>query len=171
MGSPGDARDRLTPFGDEMIRIHDWLRGELGRLGDEVDAHLFGRGERPRNLRAHCLSFCAAVTKHHRGEDAGAFPLLVEEFPELRPLVEKMAQDHVMVSGLLESLRRVVDDVPAEPDEATARRIQGELGGLNAILESHFSFEERRIVDALNSLPADSGTTESLFGVEPPPTR
>jgi len=168
VGSLGEARERLAAFGDEMVRIHDWLRGELSRLGDEVDAHLFGGGERPRNLRAHCLSFCAAVTRHHRGEDDGAFPLLVKEFPELRPVVEKMAQDHEMVSGLLESLRRVVEDIPAVPDEVTARRVQGELGGLNAILESHFSFEERRIVDALNSLPADSGTTESLFGLEPP---
>ncbi len=154
-----------------MVRIHEWLREELARLGDEVDAHLDGRGERPKNLKAHCLSFCSAVTDHHQGEDNGAFGLLDRDFPELRPIVEKLRQDHVLVSGLLHSLQRVVDGIPAEPDEAGARRIRAELGGLNAILESHFSFEERRIVDALNSLPADSGTTESLLGITPPPLR
>jgi hypothetical protein len=108
------------------------------------------------------------VTNHHQGEDDGAFVLLNRDFPELRPIVEKLKQDHVLVSGLLQSLRRVVDGIPAEPDETDARRIRTELGGLNAILESHFSFEERRIVDALNSLPAEFGTTESLLGVTPP---
>ncbi len=168
MGSVRDAHDRLAAFGDEMIEIHEWLRGELTRLGDEVDAHLSGQGERPANLTAHCLSFCAAVTTHHQGEDTGAFPLLARDFPQLRPIVEKLAQDHVLVSGLLQSLRRVVDGIPDEPDEADARRIRGELGGLHAILESHFSFEERRIVAALNSLSADAGTTESLLGITPP---
>jgi len=168
MGNHRDARGRLAAFGDEMLRIHEWLRDELDRLGDEVDAHLAGRGGRPKNLKAHCLAFCSAVTDHHQGEDSGAFPLLERDFPELRPIVDKLRQDHMLVSGLLHSLQRVVDGIPAEPDESDARRIRAELGGLNAILESHFSFEERRIVDALNSLPAGSGTTESLLGVTPP---
>jgi len=168
MGDHRDARGRLAAFGDEVVRIHEWLRDELARLEDDVEVHLAGRGGRPKDLKAHCLAFCSAVTDHHQGEDAGAFPLLDRDFPELRPIVEKLKQDHVLVSGLLHNLQRVVDGIPAEPDEADARRIRGELAGLNAILESHFSFEERRIVDALNSLPAGSGTTESLLGVTTP---
>lgn len=164
----GNAHDRLAAFGDEMVEIHDWLRDELARLREETDAHLTGRGERPRHLRAHCLAFCAAVAGHHQGEDSGAFDLLDRDFPELRPTVELLRHDHVLVGGLLKSMRRVLDGIPADPDEAAARRIRAELDGLSAILESHFAFEERRIVAALNSLPAGAGTTESLLGVTPP---
>jgi hypothetical protein len=55
--------------------------------------------------------------------------------------------------------------MPAAPDAAEANRVRGELGGLTAILESHFAFEERRIVAALNALPAEAGTAESLLGM------
>ncbi|MFD2420240.1 hemerythrin domain-containing protein [Amycolatopsis pigmentata] len=168
MGNNAESYDRLFALGTEMIRIHDWLRGELGRLKDEVDAHLDGQGERPRDLRAHCLSFCGAVREHHTGEDTGAFPLLARRFPELRPTIEKLEQDHVLVSGLLENLRQLIESIPSQPGKAEAGRIRTELDGLNAILESHFSFEERRIVDALNSLPSSVGSTESLLGIAAP---
>jgi hypothetical protein len=45
------------------------------------------------------------------------------------------------------------DLLAAPPDPATLRR---ELDGLTAILESHFSFEERRIAAALDTLGPDN---------------
>src|SRR3954451_22031541 len=109
MGTNTNSYDRLFALGTEMIRIHDWLRGELARLKEEVDAHLDGQGAPPRKLRAHCLSFCGAVREHHTGEDTGAFPLLAQRFPELRPTIEKLEQDHVLVSGLLVNLQELVE--------------------------------------------------------------
>jgi hypothetical protein len=156
----GTARDRLAAFGDELVRIHDWLRGELTGLRDEVGAH----PTVSRDLTTHRLSFRSAVSRHHQGEDDGALSLLDKEFPELRQAVELLRQDHVLVSGLLQSRQRVLDGDPADPDTAAVRRIRGELDGLSAILESHFAVEERRIVDALNTPPAGSGTPESLLG-------
>jgi hypothetical protein len=59
---------------------------------------------------------------------------------------------------------------PGAPDPGMARRVRAELSGLTALLESHFTYEERRLVAALNSLEADAGTTEDLLGI-PLPTQ
>ncbi|WP_407561165.1 hemerythrin domain-containing protein [Streptomyces sp. 184] len=161
---PPESRARLAAFGDELVAIHRGLRAELARLRAETDDYLAG-GARPRALKAHCLAFCAALTRHHTGEDRGAFPALAARYPDLRPLIAKMEEDHALVSGLLQSLEGVLDGVPADPDERDAARVRGELEGLSAIVESHFGFEERTIVAALNALPAEAGSTEDLLGL------
>jgi hemerythrin-like domain-containing protein len=162
------VHERLAAFGAELIGIHRMLRRDLADLRADVERHLDGRGSRPRELKAHCLAFCSALGKHHAGEDAGAFPVLAREFSELRPLVEKMAEDHQLVAGLLRQLERVLGGISAEPDAAEVRHVLGELDGLTAILESHFGFEERTIVAALNALPAADHTTVDLFGLDAP---
>ncbi|WP_347813416.1 hemerythrin domain-containing protein [Actinomadura sp. KC216] len=79
--SPGE---RFAAFGDQLVRVHGWLRAELARLSDDVDAYLDG-GAPPRTLEAHCLTFCAALERHHTGEDDDAFPALAERHPNWRP--------------------------------------------------------------------------------------
>jgi hemerythrin-like domain-containing protein len=165
MGSSRSPNERLTAFGNELIQIHVRLREELARLKTELDSHLDGRGHRPRELRTHCLAFCSMVSRHHTGEDTGAFPLLARQFPELRPVIVKLAEDHVLVSGILRRLEQLLGGISAEPDAAEALRVRSELDGLAAILESHFVFEERRITAALNELTAEAGTAQSLLGM------
>jgi Hemerythrin HHE cation binding domain len=94
MDAPAGPAERLTAFGNELIEIHVWLREELARLRADVGSYLDGRGERPRDLKVHCLSFCSALTRHHAGEDVGAFPLLAKASPELRPVIAQLEDDH-----------------------------------------------------------------------------
>jgi hypothetical protein len=135
------------PLGAELRRIHDILRADLRALstaaagGAPPDAR--------RTLPAHCLAFCAALTAHHTGEDAGAFPALAQRFPELEPVLEKMAEDHVWISGILARVEELAGELATS---GTSPRLAGELEGLAAIVESHFSFEERRITAALDRL-------------------
>ncbi|MEV0582434.1 hemerythrin domain-containing protein [Nonomuraea sp. NPDC050310] len=148
------AGRRLAAFGTELIEVHQWLRDELARLREEVDAYLERNGARPRDLRSHCLAFCSALERHHTGEDAAVFPLLARQFPELREVLEELGRDHHVVSGLLRQLQAVVDDLDRDPQSADPRRVRAELDGLAALVESHFTYEERRIVSALNELVA-----------------
>ena len=145
-----------SPLGAELRRIHDSLRADLRAL--RAAAAGGAPPDTRRTLPAHCLAFCAALTAHHTGEDAGAFPALAERFPELAPVIDKMAEDHVWISGILGRVEELAGELAAS---GTSPRLAGELEGLAAIVESHFSFEERRIAAALDRLP---GTPEALLG-------
>ncbi|MEU7828696.1 hemerythrin domain-containing protein [Nonomuraea sp. NPDC049129] len=145
MNPPTEPDGRLTAFGNQLIEVHLWLREELARLREDVYAH----PERPRELRAHCLTFCSAVTKHHSGEDEGAFPALAEQFPELRPVLDELARDHRQVADIMRELQELLGDLEADPE-----RVRADLDGLAALLESHFVYEERRLISALNALDA-----------------
>jgi hemerythrin-like domain-containing protein len=141
--------DRLAAFGNQLIAVHLWLREELARLSDGVDAFLDGEGERPRELRAHCLTFCSAVRRHHTEEDDSAFPAVAARFPELRPVLEELERDHETVAAILRRIEELLEGLGAEFAAADVRR---ELDGLAALLESHFVYEEKKIVSALNEL-------------------
>lgn len=153
VSASSDPADRLTAFGNQLVDVHLWLREELARLRGGLDAHLSGTGDRPRELRAHCLAFCSALTRHHTAEDGGVFPALAAAHPELRPVLDELAHDHVQVEEILVRLQTLLDDLPAEPlGPEEARRVSGELDGLIALVESHFTYEEKKLVAALNGL-------------------
>ena len=118
---------RLAALGNQLIEIHIELREHLRSLSG--------------SLPAHCLAFCAAVHGHHTAEDTSVFPRVGREHPELAPVLAELERDHQQVA---EILRRVA----AGPTD-------DELAGLAALLESHFTYEERKLVAALNALDAD----------------
>jgi hypothetical protein len=118
---------RLAALGNQLIEVHLELREQLRSL----------RGSLP----AHCLAFCAAVHGHHTAEDTSVFPRLAREHPELAPVLAELERDHQQIA---EILRRLA--AGPSPDE---------LAGLEALLESHFTYEERKLVAALNALDAD----------------
>ena len=152
--------DRATAFGDELIRIHEHLRETLDDLRDELDAGAV-RGATRRSLQEHCVGFCAAITAHHTAEDRFAFPRLAAQYPELAPVLAELEHDHQLVAGVL----RGVDDLVSRLGEGDdPRLVRSGLDGLSAVLESHFRWEERRIVVALNSMTPPGGAALELFG-------
>ncbi|MCP2356297.1 hypothetical protein HD597_003317 [Nonomuraea thailandensis] len=142
------SHERLRAFGNQLIEVHLWLREELAALREEVEGHLSG-GTRLRELRAHCLTFCSALTRHHTGEDDGAFPEVGARFPELRPVLDELRRDHRLIDDSLRRLQELVAGLDGERDPAEVRR---EIDSLAALMETHFVYEEKRIVAALNAL-------------------
>ncbi|GAA4070617.1 hemerythrin domain-containing protein [Actinomadura miaoliensis] len=142
------SHGRLVAFGNQLIEVHLWLREELALLREGVDAYLAG-GARLGELRLHCLTFCSALNRHHTGEDDGAFPQVAEQFPELRPVLEELRRDHRLVEDSLRRLQALVAELDQAADPAAVRR---ELDSLAALMETHFLYEEKRIVAALNAL-------------------
>jgi len=147
--------DRLTAWGQQLVEVHDRLRDELDRLRDGLDEHATLTPE----LRSHCVAFCSAVGRHHTGEDRTAFPTLAAQHPELRDTLDGLARDHLVVAEILQRIEEILRT--ADDDPAGARR---EIDGLAAILESHFRWEERAIVAALDGLDDPALTREDLFG-------
>ncbi|WP_162830381.1 hemerythrin domain-containing protein [Amycolatopsis palatopharyngis] len=155
------AADRLRRLGDELVAVHNRLREDLRQIRQQAE-----EGTAPAasaSLATHCLAFCSALTKHHTGEDTGAFPQLAGQFPELAPIIVKLEQDHAMMSGLVAELERVVSALADEPSPQERSRLLSHLDGLTAICDSHFAFEERSIREALNELLGEH-RPEDLFG-------
>ena len=133
------------------MQAHIALRERIEALRDDLAG-----GVRVADLRVHCLSFCAALERHHTAEDEGAFPVLAREHPELRPVLDELGRDHRIVSEALKSLAALGD-----VDPTVLRR---ELDSVAALMETHFTYEERKIADALSALTGRLGEadTESL---------
>ncbi|WP_330179720.1 hemerythrin domain-containing protein [Nocardia sp. NBC_01503] len=156
--------NRARALGRELIDTHNWLRGELKRVARELDEYRADSTVRPlRELRGHCLAFCRALTNHHTNEDETAFPILAQRFPELAPVLAELGADHRLVADILTRMTGLLTEVTA--DNLVA--VRGEIMGLSAILESHFQWEERRIVAALDELSTGDHDGRELFGTAP----
>ncbi|MEV6909560.1 nitroreductase/quinone reductase family protein [Amycolatopsis sp. NPDC051071] len=150
--------DRVRGIGDFLVEVHEWLREELKTLRAGVDDLVAGRADSlimEKSLRAHCVSFCEALTKHHTGEDMGAFPMLAQRFPALAPSLTKLGEDHVVVASLQKRIRELVEGyVHGESDPV---RLRDDFDVLAGKLEAHFAHEEETVVAALNvTAPAPS---------------
>ncbi|MFI7115057.1 nitroreductase/quinone reductase family protein [Amycolatopsis sp. NPDC049868] len=143
--------DRVRGMGDFLVEVHEWLREELRTLRAGVEEIVAGRADvltMEKSLKAHCVSFCEALTKHHTGEDMGAFPVLGQRFPALEPVLTKLGEDHVVVAATQKRIRDLVEGyVHGESDPA---RLRDEFDALAGKLEAHFAYEERSVVAALN---------------------
>jgi deazaflavin-dependent oxidoreductase (nitroreductase family) len=151
---PEPGAERVRGMGDWLVEVHDWLRKELAELRRQVD-EASGAGlslpapELGEQMRAHCLTFCSALGRHHGGEDTVVFPTLARQFPALRPALEKLAEEHKAVAHLQGEIQRLIDDHDPAADDPP--RLLEELDRLTAELDAHFRYEEETIVEALNA--------------------
>ena len=156
------ASDRAAALSEQLIRAHQTLRDRLASLREEV-AGGTARPAMAGDLVSHCLSFCTAIQTHHTGEDSQLFPALRAAAPDLAPMIGKLTEDHTLVAGILQQVRALL--APDRPPAAPGALLR-ELDGLTAILESHFSFEERRIAASLDTL-GPAAWTADVFAPAP----
>ena len=116
--TPQPNVERMRAVGRQLASIHDDLRAQLAAARTSVDAYLAGTVDADDvsaklDLRQHCLAFCDSMHHHHTGEDSLAFPYLAEQLPELRPAIERLRQEHVVVV-------RIVRESPGPVRQQTA---------------------------------------------------
>ncbi|MGH8876813.1 MAG: hemerythrin domain-containing protein [Stackebrandtia sp.] len=146
--------DRFTAWGEELRQVHRKLRRALALArasldgGEQVDV--------TGDLLLFCRGFCAALTGHHRAEDGSLFPELVRLHPELVPVVAKLTQDHNMIDHLIGGLEKATAE-SADPEVAHRH-----LDGIEAVMETHFKFEETQLIAVLNAMDVDFDRTEIL---------
>jgi hypothetical protein len=147
----------MAALSEQLTQVHQALREQLAALRREAAGGTAAGTAAGTDLLGHCLSFCAAIHTHHTGEDGQLLPALRAAAPELAPVIDNLIEDHALVAGLLRQVRELLapERTPVSPD-ALGR----ELDGLTAILESHFSYEERRIARALDTLGPDAWTAD-----------
>jgi hemerythrin-like domain-containing protein len=138
---------RVEALGDQLVEIHDMLRGELASLRRDL-AGGGGPSGAPapldQQLRKKCLSFCDFLHGHHTAEDGRLLPGLAGSHPGLAPVLERLTREHVVVSRSLDRIRALL-----EGDDAAG--VRDEVERLAEEVEAHLDYEEQQIVEALNS--------------------
>jgi iron-sulfur cluster repair protein YtfE (RIC family) len=152
--------------GQHLIDVHDALRAELARLRGVIEEvgegstdpaalrSFFNRMTIRQNnwtLGAFCQSYCRAVTGHHTLEDSSVFPHLGRADARLGAVLTRLGEEHEAIAELLERI-----------DEALVALVAGEPGAMERVhaavdlvtdaMASHFSYEERELVEPLARL-------------------
>jgi Hemerythrin HHE cation binding domain len=154
--------DRAVALSEQLIQVHQSLRERIASVRQQVTA---GVGRPPagaaimEDLLSHCLGFCIAIETHHTGEDHRLLPALRAASPALAPVIDNLIEDHRLVADILKRIRELLTP---DRNAAAPGALMRELDGLTAILESHFSYEERRIASALDAL-GPSGWDADVF--------
>ncbi len=158
--SPG-----ATAVGQHLVEVHDMLRAELTRVRDITEQVLAGSlsvGEARSainemtmrqndwTLAAYCAAYCRTVTMHHSMEDAQVFPYLRRSDSGLAPVIDRLAEEHVVIHDVLEELDAALVRFIADP--ANAQELQTAVDMLTNTLLSHLAYEERELVEPLSRL-------------------
>jgi hemerythrin-like domain-containing protein len=164
IGPLPDPEGRYTPQQQEAGKhLIDGLRQELEQLrglvsqveqgkveAEEVRSHINRMTIRQNNwtLGVYCESYCRIVTGHHTLEDRSVFPHLRQRAPEITPVLDRLGDEHEVIHELLERVdRSLVDLVAGEPGGMGQVRAAVDL--LTDALRSHFSYEERELIEPL----------------------
>lgn len=155
------TREETRDWNAELQEIHHRLEATLEAA--RVSVSRGRRGEvSGQDLRMPCFAFCSALSKHHEGEDAGLFPRLANDQPELRPVIDELMAAHLVITEHLTDLRRVLDD-----ETSTTSEILGRLHATKVFMKTHFGDEERRLAGALHELQ-EAAPPSQLLGSVPP---
>ncbi|GAA4350858.1 LLM class flavin-dependent oxidoreductase [Angustibacter luteus] len=148
--------------GRHLVDVHDHLRSELTQLRDLVDQVATGRGDvgaarshiaamtlrqNDWTLGVYCAQYCRVVTGHHSLEDASVFPHLRARDPRLAPVIDRLEEEHHVISDVLERVDAALVALVSEPDGLAA--VRGALDLLTDTLLSHLSYEERELIEPL----------------------
>lgn len=102
-------------------------------------------------LRTGCLRWCSLVHMHHHGESSHFFPGLRRINPALRPVIDKLEADHVVISSHLDNVESAARRFSG--DEAGRVELAEALTGLSEHLLTHLSYEEENLNPTLRRLP------------------
>jgi deazaflavin-dependent oxidoreductase (nitroreductase family) len=128
-------------FGETLVAIHETFRRELRVVRREVAA---SGPSLAAQLRVNCLTFCAGLHNHHRGEDLALFPAVEAGDPALAPVLDRLREEHEVIARLVGELRAAITADSADPAE-----VAESVDRLIADLEEHLRYEEEHLLPAL----------------------
>lgn len=149
-------RARVVAWSTELRRVHQRLADALVIARESVEA---GRPVAPAlEPLTYCWAFCAALDGHHGGEDHWLFPAVRAARPDLAGVLDDLARDHRMIGHLLGELRRAMT-AGAGIDE-----LRRHLDGIEAVMTTHFRYEEKRLLAVVDQVGLDDVDTTVVFG-------
>jgi len=150
----------------ELVAVHDHLRGELSRLREMIEQVAAGsldpgtaRSEIAKltmrqnqwTVGAYCESYCRLVGTHHTIEDQSLFPGLRSLDQRLAPVVDRLHAEHLAIAGVLERVDTALVALVSSPATGMPA-LRSAVDLLTDTLLSHLSYEEGELVEPLGRL-------------------
>lgn len=149
-------RARIVAWSAELRRVHQRLADALVIARESVEA---GRPAGPAlDPLTYCWAFCAALDGHHGGEDRWLFPAVRAARPDLAVVLDDLARDHRMIGHLLGELRQAMAAGAGVDD------LRRHLDGIEAVMTTHFRYEEKRLLGVVDQVAQSDVDTTVLFG-------
>jgi len=157
--------DHGRQVGRHLIDVHDMLRRELEELRRVVaevreGALTAGAARSALNemamrqndwtLGAFCSRYCRVVASHHSLEDDQIFPHLARTDAGLRPVIDRLTEEHLVIHDAIEAVDRAL--VRHINDPSDFEPLQAAIDLLTDALLSHLSYEEHELVEPLARL-------------------
>lgn len=150
---------RMIAWSAQLRRVHQRLTDALAIARESVESTDAREAvEQLADPLIYCWGLCSALDGHHEAEDGALFPRLRERNPELAPVLDNLTRDHRMIAHLLGELRRAM--ATGDPPEDLRRH----LNGIEAVMTTHFRYEEKRLVAVLDGLDLGSTPPPAIFG-------
>jgi alkanesulfonate monooxygenase SsuD/methylene tetrahydromethanopterin reductase-like flavin-dependent oxidoreductase (luciferase family) len=161
-GAESTYTDRGRAIAQHLVDVHDGLRAELAQVEDVVRQVRTGTLDvgtarssinemtlRQNNwaMGAYCAAYCRIVTQHHSLEDHGIFPHLSAADPELTPVIDRLREEHDVISHVLDGVDRALVAHVADPADFEA--VDRAMDLLSDALLSHLAYEERALLGPL----------------------
>jgi hypothetical protein len=67
-------------------------------------------------------------------------------------VIEQLKTDHNQIGRILGNMEKLLDGITSHPEQTSATRVRAELDGLEAIMETHFTHEGKKLISVLNAL-------------------
>lgn len=143
-------RLHLGQFAEVQGLVERIAAGEAqaAALGAAVDGMAMTRNY--RLFGAVCGEECQMLTFHHTAEDTQIFPQLeASGVSGLIRVVEQLRAEHEVVHALIDELRAGAEAILRDPGPAAFAQLRDTLGRMEAVLRSHFHYEETELAEAL----------------------
>ncbi|RYG39739.1 hypothetical protein EON79_23830 [bacterium] len=95
-----------------------------------------------------CGNQCQLLEMHHTIEDRSIFPRLMQD-KGLRPVVERLAKEHLTVHALIERLLDISRAVAHSPSHDAIVAMREVYEVFERVVMSHFKYEETELEEAL----------------------
>lgn len=135
---------------------------EVRRIVDRMEADANGSSElvaaldgmaMARNLRRFgtlCGNQCAHLQAHHDIEENHSFPIVEMQGGDgLRAVIAKLRAEHEVVHALIKALVQRAIAFHKAPNMETLTAVREALDHMEAVLRSHFGYEEEALEEAL----------------------
>jgi alkanesulfonate monooxygenase SsuD/methylene tetrahydromethanopterin reductase-like flavin-dependent oxidoreductase (luciferase family) len=165
LGSKVSYSDAGRGAAKALVRVHNMLRQELSELRDilrEVrDGAMHAADARAAlnemalrqndwTLGTVCSRYCSVVAAHHSGEDSVLFPHLARREPQLKPVIDRLTDEHLVIHEAIEEVDHALVEHMTRPEGHDA--IQDAIDFLTDALLSHLAYEEQELVEPLARL-------------------